>query len=71
MRRSAPLLAVLLLLGLAFTLVSREPQVDPRLKKAFRKAGPERMDLRASGRQRRRKSVFSTVIYWLPRFATA
>jgi hypothetical protein len=37
MRRSAPLLAVLLLLGLAFSLVSREPQVDPRLKKAFRR----------------------------------
>ena len=37
MRRSAPLLAVLLLLGLAFTLVSREPQADPRLKKAFRR----------------------------------
>ncbi len=37
MRRSVPLLAVLLLLGLAFTLVSREPQIDTRLKKAFRK----------------------------------
>jgi hypothetical protein len=37
MRRSSSLLAVLLLLGLAFSLVSREPQIDPRLKKASRR----------------------------------
>ncbi len=35
MRRSA-VLSALLLLGLALALVSREPQTDPRLKKAFR-----------------------------------
>ena len=35
MRRTA-LLSAVLLLGLAFTLVSREPQTDPRLKKASR-----------------------------------
>ena len=38
MRRSTSLLAVVLLLGLAFSLVSREPQIDPRLKSAFRRA---------------------------------
>ena len=35
MRRTSALLAVLLL-GLAFTLVSKDPQTDPRLKKASR-----------------------------------
>ena len=39
MRRSA-VFGALLLLGLALALVSREPQTDPRLKKAFRQ--PER-----------------------------
>src|SRR6185295_16298297 len=38
MRRSTSLLSVVLLLGLAFSLVSREPQIDPRLKSAFRRA---------------------------------
>jgi hypothetical protein len=40
MRRTPVLLAVLLLFAAAFTLVSRDPQPDPRLKKASR--SPER-----------------------------
>jgi hypothetical protein len=36
MRRTSLLSLVALLLGLAFTLVSRDPQTDPRLKKAGR-----------------------------------
>src|ERR1700730_5134714 len=38
MRRTSVVLAVLLLLGAAFTLCSRDPEVDPRLKKAVRAA---------------------------------
>ena len=34
--RRTPVLSAALLLGLAFTLVSREPVVNPRLKKAGR-----------------------------------
>lgn len=37
MRRSAGLM-VLLLMGIAWSLVSREPQLDPRLKNAYRRA---------------------------------
>ena len=40
MRRTSVFLGVLLFLGLAFTMVSREPQTDPRLRKASR--APER-----------------------------
>lgn len=36
MRRTSLLALVALLFGLAFTLVSRDPQIDPRLKKAAR-----------------------------------
>ena len=35
--KTPAILATLLLLALAVTLVSREPQVDPRLKNAFRR----------------------------------
>ena len=35
--RRTPIVVVVLLLGLAFALVSREPQVDPRLKHASRR----------------------------------
>jgi hypothetical protein len=38
MRRTSVFLAVLLLLGAAFTLCSRDPETDPRLKKAVRSA---------------------------------
>ncbi len=38
MRRPLLLFAIVLLTGLAFTLVSRDPQADPRLKKAVRRA---------------------------------
>src|SRR5712672_248467 len=38
MRRSSVLFAVVLALGLAFTLVSREPATSPRLKKGGRMA---------------------------------
>src|SRR5262245_54602178 len=37
MRRTQVLIAAVLLLGVAFSLVSREPQHDPRLKNAFRR----------------------------------
>jgi len=38
MRRIISLFFILLLMGLAFSLVSREPQPDPRLKHSFRRA---------------------------------
>src|SRR6516162_1650373 len=38
MRRTSILFAAVLLLGLAFTLISRDPIADPRLKKANRSA---------------------------------
>jgi hypothetical protein len=37
MRRLAPLIAAILFFGVAFSLVSREPQPDPRLKNALRR----------------------------------
>lgn len=38
MRRIVSVFSILLLMGLAFSLVSREPQPDPRLKHSFRRA---------------------------------
>lgn len=38
MRRLIRVFSILLLMGLAFSLVSREPQPDPRLKHSFRRA---------------------------------
>jgi len=35
--KTPSILATILLLGLAFSLVSREPQADPRLKHSFRR----------------------------------
>ena len=35
--RRTPIVVVVLLLGLAFALISREPQTDPRLKHASRR----------------------------------
>ena len=49
-----PSSAAVLLLAVAFTLVSREPQADPRLKKRFRAPRAERLDSGAPGRHARR-----------------
>jgi hypothetical protein len=68
MRRTS-LFSVALLLALAISLVSREPQTDPRLKKASRRPSAA-AGFRSTWRGRPRRSVFSTATCWRPKSPT-
>ena len=69
MRRTS-LFSAALLLALAFTLVSREPQTDPRLKKASRAARAQPAGSRSTWRGRPPTSAISTGTCWRPRLRT-